>query len=88
MVFKYLNGPAPPQYMKDLFQFVGEVSRHSTCNSDKTKLYLVPGSHLNVYTDRFEFSAAEAWHKLLASIRESVSFGALKSCYLKWHSSQ
>ncbi len=59
MVFKFLNGLAH-QYMKDLFQFVGEVSCYSTRNSDKTKLYLTPGSHLKVYTDSFEFSAAEA----------------------------
>ncbi len=39
MVFKSLNGLAP-QYMKDLFQFIGEVSCQSTHNSDKTKLYL------------------------------------------------
>ncbi len=40
----------PPQYMKDLFQFVGEVS----CCSTPSKLYLAPGSHLNVYTDIFK----------------------------------
>ncbi len=45
MVFKSLNGLAP-QYMKNLFQFVGEVSCRSTRNYDKTKLYLAPGSHL------------------------------------------
>ncbi len=56
MVFKSLNGLAP-QYIKDLFQFVGEVSCRSTRNSDKTKFYLAPGSHLKVYRDRFEFSA-------------------------------
>ncbi len=44
MVFKSLNGFAP-QYIKNLLQFVGEVSCHSTHNSDKTKLYLSPGSH-------------------------------------------
>ncbi len=33
MVFKSLNGLAP-QYMKELFQFVGEVSCRSTRNSD------------------------------------------------------
>ncbi len=74
--------------MKDLFQFVGEFSCHSTRNSDKTKLYLAPGSHLKVYTDSFEFSAAEAWNKLPASVRESNSLSAFKSGYLKWYSSQ
>ncbi len=68
--FKSLNGLAS-QYMKDLFQFVGEVSCRSTHNSDKTKIYLALGSHLNIYTDNFEFSAAEAWNKLPASVRES-----------------
>ncbi len=85
MVFKFLNSLAP-QYMKDLFQFVGEVSCHSTLNSDKTKLYLASGSHLKVYTDSFEFSAAEAWNKLAATVRESISLGAFKSGYLKWYS--
>ncbi len=78
MVFKSLNGLAP-QYMKDLFQFVGEVSCRSTRNSDKTKLYLVPGSHLKVYTDSLEFSAAEALNKLPASVRERISLGTFKS---------
>ncbi len=66
----------------------GEVRCRSTGNSDKTKLYLAPGSHLKVYTDSFEFSSAEAWNKLPASVRESVSLGAFKSGYLKWYSSQ
>ncbi len=74
--------------MKDLFQFVREVSCRSTLNSDKTKLYLVPGSHLKVYTDSLKCSAAEAWNKILASVRESISLGAFKSGYLKWYSSQ
>ncbi len=87
MVFKFLNGLAP-QYMKDLFQFVGEVSFHSTHNSDKTKLYLALGSHLKVYTDSFEFLAAESWKKRPASVRESISLGAFKSGYLKWYSCQ
>ncbi len=87
MVFKSLNG-FTPQYMKDLFQFVGEVSCRSTHNSDKTKLYMVPGSHLKVYTDSFEFSAAEAWNKLPASVVENISLGAFRSGCLKWYSSQ
>ncbi len=69
MVFKSLNGLAP-QYMKDLFQFVSEVSCCSISNSGKNKLYLTPGSHLKVYADSFEFPAAEAWNKLPASVRE------------------
>ncbi len=87
MIFKSLNSPAP-QYMKDLFQFVGEVSCCSTGNSDKTKRYLTPGSHLKVYTDSFQILAAEAWNKLPASVVESFSLGAFKSGYLKWYSSQ
>ncbi len=78
----------PPKYMKDLFQFVGEVSCRSTRNSDKTKLYLAPGSHLKVYTDSYEFSTAEAWNKLPASVREGISLGAFKSGYLKLYYSQ
>ncbi len=74
--------------MKDLFQFVGEVSCHSTPNSDKTKLYLAPGSQLKVYTDSFEISAVEAWNKLPASVKDSISLGAFKSDDLKWYSSQ
>ncbi len=74
--------------MKVLFQFVCEVIRRSTRNSDKTKLYLAPGCHLKVYTDSFEFSAAEAWNKLPAIVRESISLGTFKSGYLKWYSSQ
>ncbi len=60
----------------------------STRNSDKTKIYLAPGSHLKVYTDSFKFSAAEALNTIPASVRESISLGAFKSGYLKWYSSQ
>ncbi len=38
--------------------------------------------------DSFEFSAAEAWNKLPANVRESISLGAFKSGYLKLYSSQ
>ncbi len=66
MVFKSPEWPypPPPQYMKDLFQYVGEVSCRSTHNSDKTKLYVAPGSHLKVDSDIFQFSAAAARNKL------------------------
>ncbi len=74
--------------MEDLFQFVGEVSCHSTSISDKTKLYLAPGSHRKVYRNSFEFSAVETWNKLPAGVRECVWLGAFKSGYLKWYSSQ
>ncbi len=45
-------------------------------------------NNLKVYTDSFKFSAAEAWNKLPASVRERISLGAFKSGYLKWYSSQ
>ncbi len=49
---------------------------------------MAPGSHIKGCTDSFEFSAAKAWNKLPASVRESLSFGAFKSDYLKSYSSQ
>ncbi len=52
MVYKSLNGLVP-QYMAEMYKFVHEVSGRVTRHSDKTKLYLAPGSHLNVYTNSF-----------------------------------
>ncbi len=49
------------------------------CSVNKTKLYLAPGSHLKVYTDSFQFSAADAWNTLPAHVRESQSIGVFKA---------
>ncbi len=73
------------QYMAEMYKFVSGVSGQVTRHSDKTKLYLAPGSHLKVYTDSFQFSYAEAWNRLPAHVRESQSIGVFKAQYFKWY---
>ncbi len=41
-------------------------------------------THMGAVSDK----RAEAWNKIPASVRESISLGAFKSGYLKWYSSQ
>ncbi len=87
MVYKSLEGFAS-QYMTEMYKFVHDVSGRVTWQSDKTKLYLAPGSHLKVYTDSFQFSSAEAWSRLPAHVRENQSIGVFKAQYLKWYAGQ
>ncbi len=69
--------------MAEMYKFVHGVSGMVTRHSDKAKLYLAPGSHLNVYTDSFQFSSDETWNRLPAHVRESQSIGVLKAQYFK-----
>ncbi len=39
MVYKSLNS-LTPGYMWDIFKYVNDVNLRSTCNADKSKLYL------------------------------------------------
>ncbi len=55
MVYKSLNGLAPG-YMEDMFKYVTDVNVKSTCNADKSKLYLTCGKNLKKYTDNFSYS--------------------------------
>ncbi len=87
MVYKSLEGFAS-QYMTEMYKFVHDVSGRVTWQSDKTQLYLAPGSHLKVYTDSFQFSSAEAWSRLPAHVRENQSIGVFKAQYLKWYAGQ
>ncbi len=59
MVYKSLKGLAS-QYMAEMYKFVHDVIGTVKQHSDKTKLYLAPGSHLKVYTESFQFSSADA----------------------------
>ncbi len=71
--------------MAEMYKFVHDVSERVTWHSDKTKLYLAPGSHLKVYTDGFQFSSAEAWNSLTDHVRESQSIGVFTEQYFKWY---
>ena len=59
MVYRSLNGTAP-QYMKDMFTNVSDVSSRNTRYVDSSRLYLPAGKHLKVYTDSFQYAAGEA----------------------------
>ncbi len=50
MVHKSLNGTAP-DYMKEIFKFVTDVSQRQARYVDNSKLYLPTGNHLKVFTD-------------------------------------
>ncbi len=83
LVFKSLNGLAPP-YMRKMFKFVLDVSKRNIRYGDKTKLYLPTGKHLKHFTDSFAYSAAEVWNTILNNIRNCETIGAFKHAYLKW----
>ncbi len=53
MVYKSLNGLAPG-YMQDMFKYVTDVHVRSTCNADKSKLYL-PGKLLLLRWNDMEY---------------------------------
>ncbi len=48
MVYKSLNGLAQA-YMQDMFKYVTYVNLRSTCNADKSKLYLPGGKKMKKY---------------------------------------
>ncbi len=47
------------------------------CKADHTKLYLVYGLHLKVYTESLQVSVGEMWNRLLAGVKERESIGDL-----------
>ncbi len=67
MSYKSLNGLAPP-YMRNMFKVVSDVSKRNTRYVDKTKLYFPIGKHLEIFTDKFAYSAAEVWNTIPKNI--------------------
>ncbi len=83
MVHKSLNRTAP-DYMKEMFKFVTDISQRQTRYVDNSKLYLPTGNHLTVFTDCFQYAADAIWKKLPVHAREAESTPAFKSAYMKW----
>ncbi len=77
MVYKSLNGLAPP-YMRKMFKFVSDVSKRNTRYVVKTKLYLPTGKYLKMFTDSFAYSAAEVWNTIPNNICNCETIGAFK----------
>ncbi len=63
MVYKSLNGLAPG-YMQDMLKYVTDVNVRSTCNADKSKLYLTGGKKLKKYTYNFSYSGEMIWNTI------------------------
>ncbi len=82
MVHKSLNRTAP-DYMKEMFKFVTDVSQRQTRFVDNSKLYLPIGIHLNVFTDSFQYAASAVWNKLPVHVWEAESTSAFRSAYIK-----
>ncbi len=80
MVHKSLNRTAP-DYMKEMFKFVTDVSQRQTRYVDSSTLYLPTGNHLNVLSDSFQYAAGAVWNKLPVHVREAESTPAFKSAY-------
>ncbi len=68
MVHKSLNRTAP-DYMKEMFKFVTDISQRQTRFVDNSKLYLPIGNHLKVFTGSFQYAAGAVWNKLPVHIR-------------------
>ncbi len=62
-----------PDYMKDMFKFVTDVSHRQTRFVDNSKLYLPTGNHLKVFTDSFQYAANAVWNKLPVHVRDAES---------------
>ncbi len=77
MVYKSLNGLAPP-YMRKMFKFVSDVSKRNTRYVVKTKLYLPTGKYLKMFTDSFAYSAAQVWNTIPNNICNCETIGAFK----------
>ncbi len=87
MVHKSLIRTAP-DYMKEMFKFVTDVSQKQTRFVDNSKLYLPTDNHLKVFTDSFQYAASAVWNKLPVHVREAESTPAFKSAYIKWFSNR
>ncbi len=83
MVRKSLNG-IDPDYIKEMFKFVTDISQRQPRYVDNSKLYLLPGNHLKVFTDSFQYAVGALWNKLPVQVREAESTPFFKSAYMKW----
>ncbi len=63
MVHKSINETAP-EYIRQMFKFVMDVSQRNTRYVDKFKLYLPTGNHLKSFTDSFQYPTCAAWNKV------------------------
>ncbi len=66
-----------PDYMKEMFKFVTDVSQRQTRNVNNSKLYMLTCKHIKVFTDSFQYSAGAVWNKLPVHVREAESSPAL-----------
>ncbi len=82
MVHKSLNRTAP-DYMKEMFKFVTDVSQRQTRFVDNSKLNMPTGNHLNVFIDSFQYASRAVWNKLPVHVQEAESTPAFKSAYIK-----
>ncbi len=87
LVHKSINGTAP-EYIRQMFKFVMNVSQRNTWYVDNFKLYLPSGYHLKVFTDTFKYAACAAWNKLPVQVQEVNSIAAFRAAYMKWYVSQ
>ncbi len=60
-----------------MFKFVSDVSKRNTRYVDKTKLYLLTGKHLKMFTDSFAYSAVEVCNTTPNNIRNCETISEL-----------
>ncbi len=53
-----------PEYVRQMFKFVMDVSQRNTRYVDNFKLYLHTENHFIVFTNSFKYAAGTAWNKL------------------------
>ncbi len=75
-VYKCLNG-LTPDYMKDMFQKVSDVSQRTTRSSVNNQLY-IPNRHLCVSRRALSYSGATLYNMLNDDIKSSVSLASFK----------
>ncbi len=84
MLHKSLNRTAP-DYMKEMFKFVTDVSQRQTRFVNNSKLVLPTGNNLKVFTYSFQYAASAVWNKLPVAVhvREAESTSPFQSAYIK-----
>ncbi len=82
MIHKSLNGTAP-DYMKEMFKFVADISQRQTKYVNNSKLCLPKGNHLTVFAVSFQYVAGAVCNKLPVHLSEAERTPAFKSAYIK-----
>ncbi len=82
MVYKSINDLAP-NYIQDIFTYVGDSNSHTTRSSVKNDLYLPTDKHKELNIESFAYGGANIWNYINPDIRNLQSLNSFKNAYIK-----